>query len=135
MPSRLETREELNSDLIPLEFDFQSYLRVEVSPKELREEDQLRFAAAKGKEVKALLHHPTVQKVAKGRIPDHAVMRCRWLLTWKGANGDEPPGEIALNGKKAKARLVVKGQSDVVEGWSSNGFTAGQQSSLAINFI
>jgi len=26
MPSRLETREELNSDLIPIEFDFQSYL-------------------------------------------------------------------------------------------------------------
>ena len=102
MPSRLETREELNSDLIPIEFDFQSYLRVEVSPKELREEDQLRFAAAKGKEVKALLHHPTVQKVAKGRIPDHAVMRCRWLLTWKGANGDEPPGEIALNGKRQR---------------------------------
>ena len=25
MPSRLETREELNSDLIPIEFDFQSY--------------------------------------------------------------------------------------------------------------
>ena len=109
--------------------------RVEVSPKELGEEDQLRFAAAKGKEVKAWLHHRTVQKVAKGRIPDHAVMRCRWLLTWKGANGDEPPGEIALNGKKAKARLVVKGQSDVVEGWSSNGFTADEQSSFPINFI
>ena len=56
--------------------------RVEVSPKELGEEDQLRFAAAKDKEVKAWLHHRTVQKVAKGRIPDHAVMRCRWLLTW-----------------------------------------------------
>jgi hypothetical protein len=27
MPSRLETREELNSDLIPIEFDFQSYLQ------------------------------------------------------------------------------------------------------------
>lgn len=39
-------------------------------------------------------------------------MRCRWLLTWKGANGDEPPGELALNGKKAKARLVVIGFED-----------------------
>ena len=29
MPSRLETREELNSDLIPIEFDFQSYLFLE----------------------------------------------------------------------------------------------------------
>eukprot|EP00435_Cladocopium_sp_Y103_P009579 s5005_g2.t1 len=86
--------------------------RVEVSLKELGEEDQLRFAAAKDKEIRAWLHHKTVQKVAKGRIPDHAVMRCRWLLTWKGANGDEPPGELALNGKRAKARLVIIGYED-----------------------
>ena len=39
-------------------------------------------------------------------------MRCRWLLSWKGANGDEPPGELALNGKRAKARLVVIGYED-----------------------
>ena len=86
--------------------------RVEVSLKELGEEDQLRFAAAKDKEIKAWLHHKTVQKVSKGRIPENAIMRCRWLLTWKGANGDEPPGELAMNGKKAKARLVVIGFED-----------------------
>eukprot|EP00435_Cladocopium_sp_Y103_P017364 s1359_g4.t1 len=86
--------------------------RVEVSLKELGEEDQLRFAAAKDKEIRAWLHHKTVQKVAKGRIPDHAVMRCRWLLTWKGATGDEPPGELAMNGKRAKARLVIIGYED-----------------------
>ena len=86
--------------------------RVEVSLKELGEEDQLRFAAAKDKELKAWLHHKTIRKVAKGRIPEHAIMRCRWLLTWKGANGDEPPGELAWNGKKAKARLVVVGFED-----------------------
>ena len=86
--------------------------RVEVNLKELGEEDQLRFAAAKDKEIRAWLHHKTVQKAAKGRIPDHAVMRCRWLLTWKGPNGDEPPGELAMNGKKAKARLVIIGYED-----------------------
>ena len=86
--------------------------RVEVNLKELGEEDQLRFAAAKDKEIKAWLHHRTVQKVAKGKIPDHAVMRCRWLLTWKGASGDEQPGELAMNGKRAKARLVVIGFED-----------------------
>ena len=80
--------------------------------KELGEEDQLRFAAAKDKEIRAWLHHKTVQKAAKGRIPDHAVMQCRWLLTWKGPNGDEPPGELAMNGKKAKARLVIIGYED-----------------------
>ena len=86
--------------------------RVEVALKDLGEEDQLRFAAAKDKEIRAWLHHRTVKKVSKGRIPEHAVMRCRWLLTWKGANGDEPPGELALNGKKAKARLVIIGYED-----------------------
>ena len=86
--------------------------RVEVKLKDLGEEDQLRFAAAKDKELKAWLSHKTVQKVAQGKIPDNAIMRCRWLLSWKGASGDEPPGELALNGKRAKARLVVIGYED-----------------------
>ena len=76
------------------------------------EQPQRFAAAAKDKEIKAWLHHRTVQKVSKGRIPEHAVMRCRWLLTWKGANGDETPGELALNGKRAKARLVIIGYED-----------------------
>eukprot|EP00435_Cladocopium_sp_Y103_P044402 s835_g12.t1 len=83
--------------------------RVEVKLKDLGEEDQLRFAAAKDKEVRAWLSHKTVQRVAKGKIPENAIMRCRWLLSWKGANGDEPPGELSLDGKRAKARLVVIG--------------------------
>jgi hypothetical protein len=86
--------------------------RVEVKLRDLGEDDQLRFAAAKDKEIRAWLGHKTVQRVAKGKIPDNAIMRCRWLLSWKNANGDEPPGELALNGKKAKARLVVIGYED-----------------------
>ena len=86
--------------------------RVEIKLKDLGQEDQLRFAAAKDKEMKAWLSHKTIQKVAKGKIPDNAIMRCRWLLSWKNASGDEPPGELALNGQKAKARLVVIGFED-----------------------
>jgi hypothetical protein len=86
--------------------------RVEVKLKDLGQEDQLRFAAAKDKEMKAWLSHKTIQKVAKGKIPENAIMRCRWLLSWKNASGDEPPGELALNGQKAKARLVVIGFED-----------------------
>eukprot|EP00435_Cladocopium_sp_Y103_P000139 s3655_g1.t1 len=86
--------------------------RVEVKLKDVGEEDQLRFAAAKDKEVRAWLSHKTVQRVAKGKIPENAIMRCRWLLSWKGANGDEPPGELSLDGKRAKARLVVIGYED-----------------------
>ena len=52
----------------------------------LKQEDQLRFAAVK--EIKAWLRHKTIQRVSKGKIPDNAVMRCRWLLSWKNASGD-----------------------------------------------
>ena len=82
--------------------------RVEVKLKDLGEDDQSKGLqpAAKDKEIRAWLSHKTVQKVAKGKIPDNAIMRCRWLLSWKGANGDEPPGELSMDGKRAKARLV-----------------------------
>ena len=39
-------------------------------------------------------------------------MGCRWLLSWKNASGEEPPGELALHGQKAEARLVVIGLED-----------------------
>jgi|Cyp1metagenome_2_1107374.scaffolds.fasta_scaffold53413_5 hypothetical protein len=48
--------------------------RVEVKFKDLGEEDQLRFAAAEDKEVRAWLSHKTVQKVAHGKIPDEPAL-------------------------------------------------------------
>ena len=72
---------------------------------------QAKFAYAKNKEIRAWLHHKTVRKVAAGKIPDDSVMRCRWILTWKDANGTEDPRDV-LDGKKAKARLVVVGFED-----------------------
>ena len=86
--------------------------RVEVKLRDLGEEDQRRFAMAKHKELKAWISHRTVRKVSRGKIPEHAIMRCRWLLTWKSPTGNENPEEISSNGKKAKARLIVIGWED-----------------------
>ena len=86
--------------------------RVELKLKDLGSQDQLRFAVAKHKELKAWLHHKTVKKVSQGRIPEHALMRCRWLLSWKTPTGDEPPEDLNAEGKKAKARLIVIGYED-----------------------
>ena len=86
--------------------------RVEVKLKDLGEKDQHLFAVAKNKEVKAWLHHNTVRKVAKGKIPENALMRCRWLLSWKSATGDESPQELSTQGQRAKARMVIIGFED-----------------------
>ena len=86
--------------------------RVEVRLKDLGQEDQLRFAVAKDKELKAWLRHKTIERVTAGTIPSDAVMRCRWLLSWKSPTGDEPPGDLNSEGKKAKARLIVIGYED-----------------------
>ena len=85
--------------------------KVEIRMSELSSADQIRMAAAKHKEVGAWLGHKTVKRVTKGTIPDHCIMRCRWILSWKAANGHEAPGE-APDGFKAKARMVVIGFED-----------------------
>ena len=86
--------------------------RVEIRLRDLSIEDQHRFAVAKHKEIKAWLNHKTVRRITRGKLPEHVIMRCRWLLTWKNAAGDEPPGDINEHGKKAKARLVIIGWED-----------------------
>eukprot|EP00435_Cladocopium_sp_Y103_P049059 s1658_g14.t1 len=86
--------------------------RVEVRLKDLGEREQQLFASAKHKEIKAWLHHGTVRKVAKGKIPDHALMRCRWILNWKDATGEETAADLSNHGKRAKARLVIIGYED-----------------------
>ena len=86
--------------------------RVEVRLKDLGQDDQLRMAIAKDKELRAWLHHATIRKVTHGKIPEHALMRCRWLLTWKTASGGEAPEDLNAEGKKAKARLIVIGYED-----------------------
>ena len=85
--------------------------KVKVKVSTLSAADQLRFAQAKHKEIGAWLKHGTVRKASHGRVPEHAIMRCRWLLSWKPVNSSEPTPDSA-NGFKAKARLVVVGFED-----------------------
>ena len=85
--------------------------KVEVKLSNLKSADQLRMAVAKHKEIGAWLKHSTVRKVAKGKIPESAVMRCRWILSWKSAGPNDSPADVN-NGQKAKARLVVVGFED-----------------------
>ena len=86
--------------------------RTEIKLKELSQEDQKRFAVAKHKELGAWLQHKTIRRVSQGKIPDNAIMRCRWLYVWKTASGDELPTDLSSEGKKAKARLIVIGWED-----------------------
>ena len=99
---------ELDEDMICLASEGRKK-RVEVRLRDLTVKEQQRFAAAKHKEVGARLSHRTVLRVAKGRIPEKNIMRCRWIYTWKSA---EPESEATADGRKAKARLVVLGFED-----------------------
>jgi hypothetical protein len=80
--------------------------KVEIKLSTLKSADQLRMAVAKHKEIGAWLTHSTVRKVARGKIPQSAVMRCRRILSWKSAGPTDLPADVS-NGQKAKARLFV----------------------------
>ena len=58
--------------------------RVEVRLRDLNPSDRALFEGTKGKEVSAWIDHHTVQKVAAGTLDDSQIMRCRWILIWKG---------------------------------------------------
>ena len=79
--------------------------RVEVQWRTLNDHDRQLFSKAKDKEIGAWIDHQTVKKVAKGTLPAHRIMRCRWILTWKSP----APGTTE---KRAKARLVILGFED-----------------------
>ena len=63
------------------------------------------FQQAKQKELKCWLDTNTVQAILRDRIHPNRIMSSRWILTWK-----EDPQQPS--GRKAKARLVVKGFQD-----------------------
>ena len=67
---------ELDEDMICLASEGRKK-RVEVRLRDLTVKEQQRFAAAKHKEVGAWRSHRTVRRVAKGRIPEKNIMRCR----------------------------------------------------------
>lgn len=106
------TAQDAPGDSIGLLASEQCKKRVEVRLKDLDDEEQRLFATAKHKELKAWLRHNTVRKVSQGQIPEHALMRCRWLINWKTPSGDEKPHELSASGMKAKARLIIIGYED-----------------------
>ena len=79
--------------------------RHEVTYSELTAEEKKLFQAAKQKELKCWLDTSTVQAILRDRIHPSRIMSSRWILTWK----DDPS---STTGRKAKARLVVKGFQD-----------------------
>ena len=79
--------------------------RNEVKYSDLTSQEKEMFPLAKQKELKCWLDTNTVQAILRDRIHPSRIMSSRWILTWK----DDPSSS---NGKKAKARLVVKGFQD-----------------------
>ena len=79
--------------------------RNEVKYGDLTSKERELFQAAKQKELQCWLDTKTVQAILRDRIHPSRIMSSRWILTWK----EDPTSD---SGKKAKARLVVKGFQD-----------------------
>jgi len=79
--------------------------RNEVVYQDLTPEEKKLFQAAKCKELKCWLDTNTVKAIMRDKIHPSRIMSSRWILTWK-----EDPN--SSSGRKAKARLVVKGFQD-----------------------
>lgn len=77
----------------------------EVTYSRLTEEEKVRFQKAKTKEIGCWLDTQTVKRLLRNRIHPSRIMSSRWILTWK----EDPTSE---DGRKAKARLVVRGYED-----------------------
>ena len=63
------------------------------------------FKQAKNKELNCWLETSSVKKMLRSKIPPNRIMTSRWILTWK-------PDPTLPQGRKAKARLVVRGYQD-----------------------
>jgi hypothetical protein len=79
--------------------------RSEVKYSDLSSAEKKLFHEAKQKELKCWLDTQTVQAIMRNKIHPSRIMSSRWILTWK-EDASQP------SGRKAKARLVVKGFQD-----------------------
>ena len=84
--------------------------KMEVKVKDLNPKQLQEFLTAKNKEIDQWLSTDTVRRILRDKIPEHQILRCRWVLTWKSLDSVEQ----AETGKthKAKARLVILGYLD-----------------------
>ena len=79
--------------------------RNEISYSDLNQEEKKLFQAAKTKELQCWLDTKTVKAILRDKIHPSRILSSRWILTWKEDLN-------APSGRKAKARLVVKGFQD-----------------------
>ena len=79
-----------------------------VSFRKLDAEDQLELLQAMRTEVGSYLEREAVEIALKPDIPKERVMPMCWVLTWEAV--EDSQGQV--QGKKAKARLIIKGFLD-----------------------
>ena len=87
--------------------------RSEVKLSTLSTEEKQQFQKAKESEIQNWIKTGTITKILRNQVPQHQIMRCRWILTWKPIdeeNSDSNPNKKPL--MKAKARLVILGYLD-----------------------
>ena len=80
----------------------------EVSLRHATPEERNQMAQAKRSEVDQWISYPVTRIVRRAGVPLTRIMSMRWVLTWK----DVEATSEAPTGRKAKARLVVKGFTD-----------------------
>jgi hypothetical protein len=82
--------------------------RAEVQIKELSSEDRRLFDLAKDAELNCWLQTSALKPVLRKSLNPDQILRSRWVLTWKPV--EDQNGKV--QGRKAKARLVVLGYMD-----------------------
>ena len=80
----------------------------EVDIRNMTEEEHELMKQAKGKEIESYIDHAAVEIAGKCGVDPKRIMGMRWVLTWKNETNEN--GQIT--GKKAKARLIIKGFQD-----------------------
>lgn len=81
---------------------------VEVVLRKLSKQEQDQFDEAMQKELDSFLSADAVQICASHGIPQERIMQMRWIYTWKPVMDEKG----VQTGRKAKARLIVKGFQD-----------------------
>ena len=80
----------------------------EVDVRNMTQEEHELMLQAKGKEIESYIDHAAVEIAGKCGVDPKRIMGMRWILTWK--NETDENGQV--KGKKAKARLIIKGFQD-----------------------
>ena len=86
--------------------------RSDVKLSQLSIEDKARFHEAKLKEVGSWISTETISKILRNQIPKENILRCRWILTWKGLDENDGTSKTTTPKFKPKTRLVVLGFED-----------------------